>query len=727
MQILVYHSMYAFAIMKNVGGKHAMAKTFSSSEQKLLQTLLQSNQYLSIDEIVERISFSRRSVYNFIREASIKLSKMGIDPPRNVRGKGYYLLPESKIQLREIMPPNSFLLEKMDAKDRKNMALLAMFAGKNKVTIAKLVEMTGVSHNTIVNDLDRIGIELEPYRLALRGDKDGHYIAGDELMVRNYIQEYLPEMGNTYSWISKKNGVQNLFNIEDINGLELMINDWIHTVEYKSNRSFSDDAVRSMELSYSFILRRILSHKLLSKGQFPTSSNDALDLKKQIEYQLANDFLLQFGIDVSKHEEEVFYLESLLLSGQLNAVGRGLEPSIKKIVLGSTLKIVENFRQLANCHFHDENQLVNELYVHLLSTYYRVKYRRQYHDGLSNSVKQNYPDIFTYTKISIRSFEELNTDNLNDNEVSLIVIYFGSQIYKDSNERKSILLVCSTGLGTSRLLKMQLEGMFPDLTLNGPITRRVYENLEKISDDVVLSTIPLNRREKEVIVVNPIMDEVDRNHLRKQLVLQDLIKPRETISQLSALLDVIADNTTINNQSALITGIKEILTFSISPNTKFERGYQPLLSELINENTIKFAQVDDMTWEEAIELAAKPLLEQGNIKQTYIDAMIANVNENGPYINIGDRVAFAHARPESGVDHLGMSLLCLDKPIDLVDSEHPIQLVFVLAAEDSRSHLKALSEFATILGDSKKRNTMLQAKTTMDVERVILDSEQNQE
>ena len=152
-----------------------------------------------------------------------------------------------------------------------------------------------------------------------------------------------------------------------------------------------------------------------------------------------------------------------------------------------------------------------------------------------------------------------------------------------------------------------------------------------------------------------------------------------------------------------------------------------LLSELINKNSIKFAQVDDMTWEKAIELATKPLLEQGNIKQTYIDTMIANVNENGPYINIGDRVAFAHARPESGVDHLGMSLLCLDKPIDLVDSEHPIQLVFVLAAEDSRSHLKALSEFATILGDSKKRNTMLQAKTTMDVERVILDSEQNQE
>lgn len=122
-------------------------------------------------------------------------------------------------------------------------------------------------------------------------------------------------------------------------------------------------------------------------------------------------------------------------------------------------------------------------------------------------------------------------------------------------------------------------------------------------------------------------------------------------------------------------------------------------------------------------MAAQPLLNDGSIRQSYVDAMIENVKENGPYINIGDRIAFAHARPEKGVEQLGMSLLHLDQPIALLDADHPIQLIFVLAAIDDRAHLKALSELATMLGDNQRLQALIAAQNATEIEDIILKGE----
>ena len=47
-------------------------------------------------------------------------------------------------------------------------------------------------------------------------------------------------------------------------------------------------------------------------------------------------------------------------------------------------------------------------------------------------------------------------------------------------------------------------------------------------------------------------------------------------------------------------------------------------------------------WKEAIILAAKPLVEDGSVKNSYIDAMIANVEKFGTYIVIAPKVAMPH-------------------------------------------------------------------------------------
>ena len=100
-------------------------------------------------------------------------------------------------------------------------------------------------------------------------------------------------------------------------------------------------------------------------------------------------------------------------------------------------------------------------------------------------------------------------------------------------------------------------------------------------------------------------------------------------------------------------------------------------------------------WVEAIWIASNPLLKKGVIEKVYVDNMIKNVYTHGPYIVLNDYFALPHADPGKGVNKLGMALLTIDHPIDLLGK--PVKIFLVLAAIDSTSHLQALSEISNLL------------------------------
>jgi len=116
------------------------------------------------------------------------------------------------------------------------------------------------------------------------------------------------------------------------------------------------------------------------------------------------------------------------------------------------------------------------------------------------------------------------------------------------------------------------------------------------------------------------------------------------------------------------------------------------------------------SWEEAIAIASKPLLQKGIIDSLYIDKMIESVQENGPYIVLMDYFALPHAKAGIGVHEVGMALLVLDEPIDL--KGNPVKVFLVLAAIDANSHIQALAEISEILVDQKNYQTFISGDVT---------------
>lgn len=151
---------------------------------------------------------------------------------------------------------------------------------------------------------------------------------------------------------------------------------------------------------------------------------------------------------------------------------------------------------------------------------------------------------------------------------------------------------------------------------------------------------------------------------------------------------------------------------------KSEAG-RPMLSELLTEEMIQLTE-QQRDWESAIRLAADPLVKANKVTDEYIQAMIDRVNQYGAFIHIGEFTALPHARPEEGVNQVGMSLLKLNESVNLADDpKHPIKLFICLAAVDNDAHLRALANLTKLLSNKENLNELLQATTKKEIITII--------
>ena len=105
------------------------------------------------------------------------------------------------------------------------------------------------------------------------------------------------------------------------------------------------------------------------------------------------------------------------------------------------------------------------------------------------------------------------------------------------------------------------------------------------------------------------------------------------------------------------------------------------------------------SWQDAIRVAGKLLLDLGSIEESYIQAMIDAVVELGPYIVIAPKIALAHAAAQVGVLKNDMSLVVFKEPVLFNCKNDPVHLMIGICALEPGSHLEQLKKLAVLLED----------------------------
>lgn len=134
--------------------------------------------------------------------------------------------------------------------------------------------------------------------------------------------------------------------------------------------------------------------------------------------------------------------------------------------------------------------------------------------------------------------------------------------------------------------------------------------------------------------------------------------------------------------------------------------------KLFNDRYVQYINQEDVPWQNLIELAGQPLLDDGLIAQEYIDAIIKMCEEKGPYMNIGPNIVLAHARPLPFTKQAVMALLLSKQPVNLLDDPaHAARLWIFLATPDARSHIELIQKLATLLMDANRMQRVLAANS----------------
>lgn len=145
-----------------------------------------------------------------------------------------------------------------------------------------------------------------------------------------------------------------------------------------------------------------------------------------------------------------------------------------------------------------------------------------------------------------------------------------------------------------------------------------------------------------------------------------------------------------------------------------------LLDKMLEHKVTCYHEKFD-TWQDALKACGQPLLEQGFIEESYIDAVITCVEKYGPYIVIAPDIAMPHATEgNEGVKKTTIGFMKVETPVvfDPNDHEKDARLFFILATNNHEEHLENMVALSEMLMNEELVQDLLQVKNDEDLKAV---------
>lgn len=147
-----------------------------------------------------------------------------------------------------------------------------------------------------------------------------------------------------------------------------------------------------------------------------------------------------------------------------------------------------------------------------------------------------------------------------------------------------------------------------------------------------------------------------------------------------------------------------------------------MLRYFLENNLVNITDKHPQNWEEAIRVSAEAMKNNKLVTDQYVDQVIADVKEYGPYIVIVPGVAMPHSSAEnSGVLGTGIGFTIMPEPVSFEDGnpEKDAKLFFMLAAKDHDAHVKNIANLSDMLMEDGMVEDLMKVKTMDDYRDVM--------
>lgn len=693
---------------------------FNSTEvikaQNLLNYLTKASGFVSLKEILETFNISRRTAFNWLNSTNKILRENNLDEIVNIPNYGYKITDRTKRELNsnhEII--KSVNQSSMSSTDRRTTIILLLMSESKDVSINKLSTRFECSRNTIIKDFKAIN-DLFP-NLKIVSSRLGHKIASDEASVRITMYELLLH----------QNKVAHTF-IKNLDYSMAETQQAVVNIQKKLHISFSGNSIQQLTYLLVFTQWRIANKKLINDSSNLQWIADNTDNVLATCEELLN-FLTKQKIEAA----EVVFISKIVLCSQateVDCVNKNLYRDLDNIAQ----EIIFRYEQLTEQQI-SYNLFTKVLRNHLYATFFRVKFDIPYTSSEVDEIKKQYPELIKFTAIACAPLEQYLNKKLPDSEIALICLYFGSvnaKGYQDfSNVDKlkraslaEVLVVCSSGIGTSAMLYQKLSKMYPLIKFSLPLEIKDLCEIFKHNYQarLIISTaiLPSSKYPIPVVNVKAVLTKSDQNLVEKYLQKEMPNKIGHNTSAVNNLVSIINEYADVKDEK----GLRLSLDRFISPEAKqVDKRDLPSLMSLLPERRIKLIHNDgSLNWKDVLQTGCKLLEKDQVIDDHYFEKIVKLIDQYGPYMLISENIFLAHAAPSESNKNIGLSLIALDQEIEIASRNQHVLVtcIFVLSPGLKREHEKALEQLIDIVRNKNNVSCLVNAKSSKEIRRFLL-------
>lgn len=636
----------------------------------------------TVKEIANKFNISESSARYDLKHINYLL-KTEMNKNLSFIGKGVVKYIDSDYKI--INFENSNIQYILSSEERISFLELYILLGNYSLNLKKIYDVLNITRNTLKEDLKKVRSNFKKNDIIINLNEE--LISGvindfdyALLPLSKIIRKYLFER-ELYLHLNKFI-FDNIFKYVKYDKIPIILNYAKHVLK-KSNIILSDESYQ-MLISYMIILIESASAKefeiKFKKNESFFKNKNEFYILKSYKYILEDEFKLLINDDIISS-----FTNFLLGSQTYNQKFDLYEHWIKCEVF--LKKFIGNVGEKLEIDFSKDIDLFNGLLNHMKPAMYRIKNNIK----LENSIYEELitQDLELFNTIKKSFFETNELENISNDEIAYLVIYFKTSIDKIKQERLiSVLIICNFGYGTSKLLAERLKEIY-SIDIKGTIPMyelEKYANFKEIDFIISTSNIGVDSFNNiPVIKINPLLSSFDLNKLDNL----NFKRNKKKLS-LSALASSIKNEVSSKTMESIIIKLRNEFKDFLIDDYKLESEFQ--LKNILTEKRIML--VDNISWKDAIKALGNTLVFDGSVKQDYINDIIEVVKENGPYMVIDDYYGVFHAKNKADVFKTSLALLVSKKPIKI--QEKHTNFILILASRDGYEHLNAILEFSKI-------------------------------
>ncbi|MBO3078205.1 BglG family transcription antiterminator [Mammaliicoccus vitulinus] len=505
----------------------------SNREKSILKLLSERlHSFLTIHDIAQALGISSRTVHREMKSVEDTLHQYQLSltrlPKLGLRIEGEPVNIDDFVQSL-----NEQHTIDLSDEERKVIILYNLIQSKDPVKLYSLANEIGASTHTLNKIIEQLEPDLETVELSLeRRRGEGLILNGEEVNKRQLLARIMLEKldgDSVYSVVEdhfvyhtlNETHLKGIVDIDRLFNVERLLMDELGILPY----TLTEASYLTLTIHIVLAIERIkqdghveieddILNELISTDEFKVS--------ERLTNVLSNIY------DVTFNHSEIAFITMHLRGARRRHETTAYENT--EIHEQHVTELIE-FVQTQGFSFKDEESLFKGLNLHLEPAINRLEANIETYNPLTEMIETYDKELFDAVSSGLKIV--FNNYHFPKSEVAYIALHFGGMLKAKQSRSLHVLVVCSSGIGTSRILSNRLKQHFSEITQTTEVSVSSLKSIDFSKYDGMISTVAVDTKYPH-ITVNPLLPEQDAENVKYFLKLQQSIVQGQRDSQSKA-------------------------------------------------------------------------------------------------------------------------------------------------------------------------------------------------